>query len=524
MRTVIYARFSSDQQNPRSCPDQLAALRLRAEREGWTIVAAFEDAAISGAAGVGEAQRPGLNAMLAFVEAGGVDQVLAESTDRIARHVADAHLVRERIEFAGARLFTLFDGVVTPMVGLVKGFMDAQFRTDLAARVRRGHRGNLAEGRSANSVAYGYRRVLAYDARGELVRGLREVDPDKAAVVLRIFREFAGGRSARRIALGLNQDGIAPPRGAMWRASTLAGPRRSGFGILSNPIYVGRLVYGRTRAVVHPLTRARGFRLGEEPPTIVPAAHLRIVDDELWARVQAGLEARSGTRPERQRRPKHLLSGLGVCGVCGGPWVKFSKLNWGCSRHVNHACGNNRCISTRQYERRVLANLKAGMLAPEVVGAYVKEYRREFARQAAALGRDRERLERQLAEARRKVDRLVAAIAAGADEFVEVRAVLAAARDERDRLDRELASAAAHSDVVALHPHLEAEYRRQVEALEEALAAPEAELDAAPRLRAMIARIVVTPNPAARGTLIRVERRLDQILDLATPQPARSRR
>ncbi|KAK0350931.1 hypothetical protein LTR94_027010, partial [Friedmanniomyces endolithicus] len=119
----------------------IAALRAAqggGRQEDARANGAFEDAAISGAAGIGADQRPGLNAMMRMVEAGGVDQVLAESTDRISRHVADAHILRERIEFAGARLFTLFDGAVTPMIGLIKGFTDAQFRTDLAKRVRRG--------------------------------------------------------------------------------------------------------------------------------------------------------------------------------------------------------------------------------------------------------------------------------------------------------------------------------------------------------------------------------------------------
>ncbi len=83
MRTVIYARFSSDNQNPRSTADQIAVCRQRAEQEGWPIVAVFEDAAITGASN--EDQRPGLNAMMRLVEAGGIDQVLAESTDRISR-------------------------------------------------------------------------------------------------------------------------------------------------------------------------------------------------------------------------------------------------------------------------------------------------------------------------------------------------------------------------------------------------------------------------------------------------------
>lgn len=106
MRTVIYARFSSTLQNARSIEDQIALCRERCEREGWSIVEVFTDYAISGAAGIDEIARPGLSAMLTRIEAGGVDQVVAEATDRIARHQGDAFTIRERITFASARIFT----------------------------------------------------------------------------------------------------------------------------------------------------------------------------------------------------------------------------------------------------------------------------------------------------------------------------------------------------------------------------------------------------------------------------------
>ena len=110
MRTVIYARFSSTLQNARSTDDQIALCRERCVREGWEIVGVYRDEAISGAAGIDESSRPGLNALLEHVESGDVDQVLAEATDRIARHQGDAYAIRERVTFAGARIFTLSDG------------------------------------------------------------------------------------------------------------------------------------------------------------------------------------------------------------------------------------------------------------------------------------------------------------------------------------------------------------------------------------------------------------------------------
>ena len=49
MRTLIYARYSSQLQNSRSIEDQIRVCIERAEQEGWTVIDVFSDAAIGGA-------------------------------------------------------------------------------------------------------------------------------------------------------------------------------------------------------------------------------------------------------------------------------------------------------------------------------------------------------------------------------------------------------------------------------------------------------------------------------------------
>ena len=46
---ALYARYSSDLQNPRSIDDQWLVCRELAAREGWEIVACYHDDAVSGA-------------------------------------------------------------------------------------------------------------------------------------------------------------------------------------------------------------------------------------------------------------------------------------------------------------------------------------------------------------------------------------------------------------------------------------------------------------------------------------------
>ena len=287
--------------------------------------------------------------------------------------------------------------------------------------------------------------------------------------------------------------------------------------MLANRLYVGELVHNRTSKVVEPRTLA--VRIRPNPPAdwiIEPVPHLRIIDDELWNKVQETLERNRVDRPELARRPRHLLSGLGVCGSCGGSFILISADRWGCAaRKEGSNCANNRQITTANYERRVLAGLQNRLLDPELVKIYVDEYQKEHARRAADARKQTMRTQRKLDEAKAKIGRLVAAIASGAGEFTEVHQALATAKADCAAAEEQLAEIAA-LPVVALHPTIADDYRKQVAELHTALADPEARTGAIPALRALIDRIVLSPNPVGRGVEIEIQGRLNAIVALAT--------
>ncbi len=140
------------------------------------------------------------------------------------------------------------------------------------------------------------------------------------------------------------------------------------------------------------------------------------------------------------------------------------------------------------------------------------------------IARGRGRLERQIAESQTKIDRLVDAIANGAD-YGEVREALAAAK-AKQAAAREALQDMQDLPVIAIHPRLADEYRRQVDDLRQALddLSPEGRPAALNVLRGLIDRVVLTPAAAARGLDIAVEGRLQAILALATGQaPPESR-
>jgi len=94
------------------------------------------------------------------------------------------------MSFAGIRIVTLAEGEISELHIGLKGTMNALFLKDLADKTRRGLRGRVELGRSGGGLCYGYTIV----ENGE--RGGREILQAEAAVVRRIFADFAAGPAA----------------------------------------------------------------------------------------------------------------------------------------------------------------------------------------------------------------------------------------------------------------------------------------------------------------------------------------
>ncbi len=511
-RTAIYARYSSDRQNERSVDDQVRLCVQRAEREGWELGPVFADYAISGAT----RDRPQLNSMLAAT--GDFDILIAESLDRISRDQEDIANIFKRLRFAGVRIVTLADGDVSEIHIGLKGTMSALFLKDLGDKTRRGQIGNVHAGRIPGGKAYGYRPEPRIDGRGNVERGWFVIDDDQAAVVRRIFDEYLQGRSPRAIATDLNREGIAAPRGGLWRANTITGSRARRNGIIHNQLYAGVIVFNRQRFDKDPESRKRVSRLNEAGQWVTGEAEaLRIVDAATWAAVQARIEGAAYHPAHRQRRPQRLLSGVVQCGVCGGSVIVVGADRWGCStRRETGTCSNNRTISTRLLETRVLGAMKQHLLTPEFVEDFIDEWQRG----TAAMQRTRRdrmaKLERQRHRLKARVGRLLDAIGDGLGDYAAAKSHVVEAHQQLDAIEHEIADAAV-ADTIEILPGIGQTYRRYIETIETGLAAGGSNYDEfRAELRAMIGKVVMTPNTEGRGATLELHGILAAILKAGT--------
>lgn len=296
-RVAIYARFSSDLQRDQSIDDQFHLCREHAKRQGWEIVEEYSDRARSGANLIG---RPGVLRLLGDAAAGKFEIILAESPDRLSRDLADLATIRKTLAHQGVAIHSVngSTGPLDVMEAGLRGIMGEMFLTDLKAKTRRGMLGVIREGRSAGGRQYGYRPVPG--KAGQL-----EVVEHEAELVRRIWREYAAGKSPRAIVADLNAEGLVAPRGGEWRVNTVIGNKGRGGGILKNPLFEGRIVWGRVRMVVDPKT---GRRLSRPNPEgewqSADAPHLRIIDEDLVKKVRArqaagAQDATIATGPDR---------------------------------------------------------------------------------------------------------------------------------------------------------------------------------------------------------------------------------
>ena len=174
----------------------------------------------------------------------------------------------------------------------------------------------------------------------------------------------------------------------------------------------------------------------------------------------------------RAHRRRFLLSGLLVCGMCGGGYTIMGKDRYGCAAHRSKGtCGNDRTIGRQAIEGRVLDGLKHQLLAPELFEAFARSYQEECAVLARSVMADRAGLEGRLAAVERKIAAMIRAIEDGLYQ-PSMKERMAALEAEKARLVTELA-AKPDATPIALHPNLPVLYRKKVEELEAVLADPE---------------------------------------------------
>jgi site-specific DNA recombinase len=388
LRCAIYARYSTDKQNPLSIDDQVRKCREFAQRQGWDVLDGriYCDEAITGASD----ERTGLQRLLdaATSSSHPFDAILVDDTSRLSRKLADSLRIFEQLRFSDVRLIFVSQGIDTDseqaeVLLATHGIVDSLYIKELAKKTHRGVEGRALQGFHTGGRCYGYRIV-----------GVQlEIEPDQAVVVRRIFADYAAGDSIKTIAKRLNAEGVQTPspyrgqRHPSWAPSALS-------VMLHNDRYRGVVTWNRTRKVRDPRT---GRRVQRERPksewVSLQAPQLQIVSDEVWGAVARRLATvnvsfAAGTSPGlccRSLSAQYLLSGFLKCGLCGAKMVVVSgrgqsgRARYGCPmKHARGVCTNNLHLRQDSLEHEIVSGLQNRVLREDVATYALSEFKRQL--------------------------------------------------------------------------------------------------------------------------------------------------
>ena len=537
MRVALYARYSTEKQDALTIATQLTMCRRELARHGWNEAGCFTDDAVSGAT----VHRPGYQELLAAVSRGGIDVVYADAMDRLSRSQADIAMLHERLRFRGVLLVTRKEGTVTPMHIGMMGTINAEQLSATSEKTRDALRLRHAMGKNPGGVAYGYEKRIEHDRNGERIKGFQQIVPGQAAIVVRIFDEFAAGMSPGQIVRRLNEENVPPPRSGKrdkapslkapaWTPNTLTGNAERGTGILNNLLYTGQRPYQKQTYRKNPDTGKRHafVRDDEDRPDTVEVPELRIVSDVLWRAVKARQAGLAGVSKRKttsevalpffaQQRPKYLLTGKMTCGECGASYAKSGRSRFGCQGSAKKGpayCGNRLTIRQDELDTRVLAGLTTEMLKEDVLAAFLKEYEAETCRLETASASIRPEREVELAGVKQQIATIKSAILKGVDAELFV-SELKQAQSREKALIAELSEEAREASTSSgplLHANLDVLYREKVARLTEAFEDEILQAQAFERIRTLIDAVVLTPEGG--GLAIHLRGELTSMLEL----------
>jgi site-specific DNA recombinase len=304
MRAAIYTRISDDSTaDGGGVERQEEDCRKRADKEGWEVVNVYTDNDI-GASNLSRKPRPAYDRMIADVEAGKVDAILAYSNSRLTRRPRQLEDVIELHQRTGVKLRTVVSGdddlstADGRMVARIKASVDAAEAERTGERIKR----QKAQ-RAAKGLPQGGRyRLFGYSRTWEVI-------PAEGDEVKRVFREFNKGASMTGLAKSM-------------KVPTVSGKDRWSGGnigqMLRNPAYAG-------------IRTTSGVEVGQ---TAFPALVTRAV----FEKAQRTL----GDLPKQVTARQHLLSGILVCGKCNTAMVGSHAVNGYRCAASRGGCGNTK--------------------------------------------------------------------------------------------------------------------------------------------------------------------------------------
>ena len=371
IKVYTYKRVSTAMQiDGYSLDAQRARMKAYADFNDYEIVGEYEDAGKSGKSIEGRLQ---FRQMMEDVKSGkdNISYVLVFKLSRFGRNAADVLSTLQVMQDFGVNLICVEDGIDSSkdagklMISVLSAVAEIE-RENIRVQTMEGRIQKAREGKWNGGFApYGY----------QLVNGKLEINEEEAVAIRIIYDQYVNTDiGSNGISKYLENHGIRKIQ------------RQNGKNplfdahlvrlILKNPVYCGKIAYGRRKTEKVHGTRNEYHLVEQDNFLLVDGLHEAIISEEVWNAAQAKLIAQA-KKYEHVNKGKnertHLLSGIVKCPVCGAGMygnksIKYKKdgskykdfFYYGC-KHRNMQRGH-KCDYRKQIREELLDDAVAEVI------------------------------------------------------------------------------------------------------------------------------------------------------------------
>lgn len=315
VKVYTYKRVSTAMQiDGYSLDAQRSRMKAYADFNDYEIVGEYEDAGKSGKSIEGRMQ---FRQMMEDVKSGkdNISYVLVFKLSRFGRNAADVLSTLQVMQDFGVNLICVEDGIDSSkdagklMISVLSAVAEIE-RENIRVQTMEGRIQKAREGKWNGGFApYGY----------QLVNGKLEINEEEAVAIRTIYDQYVNTDiGSNGISKYLENHGIRKIQ------------RQNGKNplfdahlvrlILKNPVYCGKIAYGRRKTEKVHGTRNEYHLVEQENFLLVDGLHEAIIPEDVWNAAQAKLIAQA-KKYEHVNKGKnertHLLSGIVKCPICG---------------------------------------------------------------------------------------------------------------------------------------------------------------------------------------------------------------
>lgn len=315
IKVYTYKRVSTAMQiDGYSLDAQRSRMKAYADFNDYEIVGEYEDAGKSGKSIEGRMQ---FRQMMEDVKSGkdNISYVLVFKLSRFGRNAADVLSTLQVMQDFGVNLICVEDGIDSSkdagklMISVLSAVAEIE-RENIRVQTMEGRIQKAREGKWNGGFApYGY----------QLVNGKLEINEEEAVAIRTIYDQYVNTDiGSNGISKYLENHGIRKIQ------------RQNGKNplfdahlvrlILKNPVYCGKIAYGRRKTEKVHGTRNEYHLVEQDNFLLVDGLHEAIIPEDVWNAAQAKLIAQA-KKYEHVNKGKnertHLLSGIVKCPICG---------------------------------------------------------------------------------------------------------------------------------------------------------------------------------------------------------------